>query len=356
MSAAHIIAPGQMAGAEQVVLGGCAALHARGELHSLILIDELRAGSPAREMAARADALGIPVRIVTARARLDLAMLGQLAVAARGATLLHVHGAKALVYARAIASGRPIIATHHGDLARTGPERAYALLQRTLYGAIAAVCCVSEAQRRQLSRMNPYARYTLIENFARAQRPARPEPHAAPYWLVAGRLSEEKGLDILLSALAVARPATPVWIAGEGDRRECLEEQARGLGLDEAQVRFLGWRDDIPELIAGASAVLLPSRREGMPMVALEARVAGVPIVASMVGGVPEVVTHGDGGLLVPPEDVPALAQALRRLEAEGDALRAQAQASAPAAALRWAPATWADHTLSLYETLDAPR
>jgi glycosyltransferase involved in cell wall biosynthesis len=351
---AHIIAPGPMAGAEQIVLGGAAALHARGALHSLIVIDEARAGNPGAQLAALASAQDLPVHTITTHRRLDLAMISALDDATAGATILHAHGTKPLLYAHAVAHNRPLVATHHGDLFRTNAERSYALLQRALYGAIDAVCCVSEAQRLQLSRTTPYARCAVIENFARIaprRDPATALPDA-PFWLFAGRLSQEKGLDVLLSALAAADVHTPLLVAGDGDDAIALHALAHQLGLTPDRVRFLGWRDDVPALIAAAAALIMPSRREGMPLSALEARAAGVPILASMVGGIPEIASHGDGALLVPPEDVEALASALQRLERDGDALRARARDLAPEARRRFSPDTWADRTISLYDAL----
>ena len=137
-----------------------------------------------------------------------------------------------------------------------------------------------------------------------------------PLWVCAGRLEEQKGQDVLLDALAEVRRRGLEFVAvlaGEGRRRAALEERARALGL-EANVRFAGQVEDVGPLLAAADAVVLPSRWEGMPLVLLEALARGRPVVASAVGGVPEVVTDGEHARLVPPGDVAALAEGARGL------------------------------------------
>ena len=109
-----------------------------------------------------------------------------------------------------------------------------------------------------------------------------------------------------------------VAFAGDGSRRESLERQVAALDLD-AHVRFVGRLDDVGPLLAAADAVLLPSRWEGLPLVLLEALVRLRPVVASAVGGVPEVVEDGVSGVLVPPGDVAALAEALEQLHRKPD-------------------------------------
>jgi glycosyltransferase involved in cell wall biosynthesis len=134
-----------------------------------------------------------------------------------------------------------------------------------------------------------------------------------PLWVIAGRLEEQKGHAVLFDALAeVGRRGLDftLAVAGEGSLRGQLEERARQLGL-EKQVHFVGTLEDPGPLLAAADAVLLPSLWEGLPLTLLEAMARARPVVASAVGGVPEVVTHGENGWLVPPGDVTALAEAL---------------------------------------------
>lgn len=138
----------------------------------------------------------------------------------------------------------------------------------------------------------------------------------APLLLVAANLVRRKGVDVLVEALAglageALHPA--LWIAGDGPERGALASLVKARSL-EGQVRFLGRRGDVPDLLAACDVFVLPSRLEGLGVAALEAMAAGRPVVASRVGGLGEVVGHERTGLLVPPEDPGALRVALSRL------------------------------------------
>ena len=132
----------------------------------------------------------------------------------------------------------------------------------------------------------------------------------------AGRLIELKGIEYLLRAAEELRhdfPALRVEIAGEGPERTKLEEQVQQSGLGD-HVRFLGWIDNISEVLTGWDVFVMPSLEEGLGNAALEAMAAGLPVVASSVGALPEVVEDGTTGWLVPPRDPAALALHLRLL------------------------------------------
>jgi glycosyltransferase involved in cell wall biosynthesis len=143
------------------------------------------------------------------------------------------------------------------------------------------------------------------------------------FLLFVGRLRIRKGVEVLLAALDLLRQqdgAAPMLvIAGDGEHRVALEATAARLGLDGTSVRFLGRADAarVRALLAAARALVVPSTYEGMPLVVLEAMAAGLPVVASRVSGIPEVVLDGETGWLVPPEDPQALAMALHELLAD---------------------------------------
>ena len=135
--------------------------------------------------------------------------------------------------------------------------------------------------------------------------------------LVMAALVRRKGIDVLLQALArlveEGDVRTQLWIAGQGSESAALEQQACDLGL-EKRVYFLGQRSDKAELFSICDAFLLPSRREGLGVAALEAMAAGRAVIASSVGGLADAVIDGETGLLVQPENVEQLAQAIARL------------------------------------------
>jgi glycosyltransferase involved in cell wall biosynthesis len=133
--------------------------------------------------------------------------------------------------------------------------------------------------------------------------------------LFAGRLSHEKGVDVLIHALSLTREPTVLDVAGDGPARERLEELARAMVL--GRVRFHGrlGKGALQELVRSSVATVVPSRwHENQPMSVLESFGAGVPVVASDLGGLPELVRDGEDGWLVPAEDPVALAAALDRV------------------------------------------
>ena len=148
--------------------------------------------------------------------------------------------------------------------------------------------------------------------------------------LALASLVRRKGLDVLLAALAkIPEPSVILWIAGDGPERAALEMQAERLGLS-ARVRFLGRREDAAGLLAASDVLVLPSRREGLGVAALEAMAAQKPVVATRVGGLAEAVVDGRTGLLVEPEDADGLAAAIARLVREPET-RAKLGAAGPA-------------------------
>ena len=144
----------------------------------------------------------------------------------------------------------------------------------------------------------------------------RPQPAPEPLFLFVGRLDREKGVDVLLHAFARVRERVPdarLRIVGRGPQRPILEALADRLNQSGA-ISFAGWRDPagVEEEIASAWAVVVPSRwAEPFGLVAVEAMVRGVPAIVTDHGGLAETVEHGVSGLLVPHDDVPALAAAL---------------------------------------------
>ncbi|MBA3585933.1 MAG: glycosyltransferase [Gemmatimonadetes bacterium] len=178
-----------------------------------------------------------------------------------------------------------------------------------------------EVARRMRARFRvPASKLQVVRNgidldrYCRAADPrlrlllARDEPRAVV--LTVARLDPQKGHEYLLAA-AAAIPQAVFVFAGEGEERPRLERMARALGVAD-RVRFLGHRSDIPDLLAVCDVFVLPSLYEGLPLAVLEAMAAAKPVVATAVGGTDEAVTNGKSGLLVPPAEPSALADAIR--------------------------------------------
>jgi len=141
-----------------------------------------------------------------------------------------------------------------------------------------------------------------------------------PLVLALGRLHPNKGFDLLLEALAATRGIS-LWVAGDGAQRRQLERLASRLGIAE-RVRFLGWRDDVPALLAQTDLLVCPSLHEPLGNVVIEAWSAGVPVIATASDGPAGLITDGENGVLVPLPNTPgggpqALASAIERVLAD---------------------------------------
>ncbi|MGQ0616017.1 MAG: glycosyltransferase [Acidimicrobiia bacterium] len=215
-------------------------------------------------------------------------------------------------------SGRPrVVVTLHGTDVALAAGRARPLA-RTVAGRADAVLAVSAPLARQAEDILGLS--TGAVGVARLPLPAglvpAPLPAGPLRLLAAGRASTEKGFDVLVAALAL--PEASAWSATlvtEGPERPALEKQAASLGLGD-RLRFepLVPRAALHDMVRAHSAVVVPSRSEGLGMMALEALALGRPVVASSVGGLPEVVEDGVDGVLVPADDPLALARALAGL------------------------------------------
>ncbi len=140
-------------------------------------------------------------------------------------------------------------------------------------------------------------------------------------------------------------------VVGDGERGDELKAEVARLGLDD-QVRFLGWRADLERIYRASDAVALTSRNEGSPVALIEAMAAGCSVVSTRVGGVPDVVTHGETGLLVEMDDAAGLAEALRRLACDR-ALAARLGAAGQASVIeRYGASRLLRDVDALYQTL----
>ncbi|HWC06858.1 MAG TPA: glycosyltransferase family 4 protein [Gemmatimonadota bacterium] len=215
----------------------------------------------------------------------------------------------------------PLLVTLQNRLLTDGGAAGDTLQSRVLGAADGVVAC-SAAIREEVARRVPTAssRCVVIPNSIETpDRPPTPLPFQPPRLLCLGRLVPVKGFDLALTALAAIHDQIPdlcLTVAGDGPTRAGLERMAAEAGL-ESVVRFTGWvrPGDIPDLINEATIVLLPSReREGLPVVAVQAALMGRPMIATPVGGLPEIVVHGVTGLIVEEEDPRALAKAITAL------------------------------------------
>ncbi len=220
-------------------------------------------------------------------------------------------------------AGIPVLAIAHGWTAATWRVRCYETLDRWVLCRMDAVACVSKAQGDKVRRAGvAEAKVAVIQNSIGPE--AFVEPDAAtrtemegwfaqkPRWLIgaAGRLSPEKGFAVLIEAaeeVAIQRPDAGFVLFGDGPMRADLERRIAEHGLQD---RFIlaGFRTDLGRFLPNLDVAVMSSYTEGLPVILLETGAAGVPTVATAVGGIPEVIDDGQSGCLVPPGDAQALA------------------------------------------------
>ena len=272
-----------------------------------------------------------------------IALLGLIRAIRRGRyDIVHTHTSKAGLLGRIAAylcRVPAIIHSSHGTVLQgyfsLGVTRLFAFLERVAAPLSDRIICLTRREIEQYleAGIGDRERFTYIFNGIDLSKfEARKGDRAAIrselgfddddiLCVTAGRLAPVKGQSDLLTGFAAAReenPSLKLVVIGDGELRDDLEGQATALGIAES-TRFLGWRDDVAELLDGMDLFALTSLNEGLGLAIIEAMAKRLPVVATSVGGVPEVVDDGQTGLLVRAEDHDAIAEAITRLASDVD-------------------------------------
>jgi glycosyltransferase involved in cell wall biosynthesis len=272
--------------------------------------------------------------------------------------LLHAHFGlpdALVVHRQAERAGLPFVVTLHGDDAfKVLPRRDWigGAVRRAVTAA-SAVICVSDAMARAVSTTVDVEPIVIPNGYDDGLF-KRSELERSLGLLFVGNLVPTKNLPMLLRSYARVRSdiGMPLTIVGDGPLRASLAASAASLGVADS-VRFLGvqGRRQVADLMARAAALVLPSLSEGWGVVVAEALASGTPVVASRVGGVPEILASDDGGILVPPADEDALAAALIEIAAR------RPDPAAVAAASRARPwSVQANHIATVYRRVLSDR
>ena len=279
--------------------------------------------------------------------------------------VVHTHGYRVDVLDAGVARrlGIPTVTTVHGFTAADWKGRLYEALQRRAFRRFDAVVAVSAPLHRDLlsAGLRPDRLHLFPNAFAGSDAPLEraearrvlgigaDEFHVG--WV--GRLSAEKGCDVLLEALGGVQDLPfRASVIGDGPERRALEDRARALGLDE-RVRWRGVIADASRLFRAFDVLVLSSRTEGTPIVLLEAMAAGVPIVATRVGGVPEMLGPEEAWL-VAPDDPDALGAAIRAAHPRLPDSGARGAAAQRRAAADYALQPWLTRYAELYRSLSS--
>jgi glycosyltransferase involved in cell wall biosynthesis len=340
MRVVHIIKAVRIAGAERHVMILLDGLRQRGVDARLVLLVE--PAKPMDDYVEQLEERGIPVKRLPIHSHGDFslysrlrAMLGPLKL-----DIAHTHLIHADLYGIPTARtlGVPlVITTRHNDdvFRRRQPMR---VMNRTLWQMADAGIAISNAVARfsiEVEGAPPEKMHTIY--YGLEYKPREVDRQAARLALrrelglpgealligTVSRLIAQKGLTYGLQAFARVCGSFPdahLVIVGEGPLLSELRTEARRMGIAE-RIHFLGWRQDVPQVMAALDIFLMPSLWEGFGLVLLEAMAQAVPVVGSAVSAIPEVVVHGETGLLVPARNVDMLADALGQLMSD-NALR----------------------------------
>ena len=361
----HVIASGGYGGAESVVRMLADGLARRGHrVHvalSLAETGEHPLETQLRSSPLEVTAWRLPPRAYKRERELIAGLCDRLAP-----DVVHTHGYRADVVASKAMRGRPtpLVSTAHGFTRGDPKNRLYEWLQRRAYRRFDAVVAVSRSVADRLLSAGVSAdRVHLVPNawipagepMSRSSaRRALGLPAEGPVVGWVGRLSKEKGADVLVDAIA-RLPGGPAAFAvlGDGPERSALESRAASRGVDE-RIRWLGGVAGAGRYFPAFDLFVLSSRTEGTPIVLFEAMGAGVPIVATSVGGVPDVVSDREA-ILVTPDDPTALAGAIQRALADfgTEALARAARAKLESA---YDPQTWLESHEDLYHAIRRQR
>ena len=365
LSIVHVLSSFGVGGQERVALDLAIGQKARGHQVSVISLAPPPDGAMADEFREH----GIAVDRVEKRGGLDPTLVPRLARALRklGADVVHTHNPLPLIYGAPAARlvGAAAIHTKHG---RNPAGRANRLLRRAAAQLASAFVAVSDTTHEQALAQHdaPRSRMHTIANGIRLDR-YHPDPEArartraelglGDAWVVGtvGRLDAYKNQSLLVRAMAplLAQGARLV-IVGDGPTRADVEAAVKQLP-DPSRVVMTGRRMDVPQLMPAFDVFALSSQTEGLPLVVPEAMAAGLPVVATAVGGLPTVIDEGETGLLVPVDDA-AYAAALRSLHDDRVRARRMGARAREVALARYDYGRMVDAYLALYQNAISKR
>jgi glycosyltransferase involved in cell wall biosynthesis len=359
----HVLDPGEAGGRERVVQGLAAAQRRAGRDVAVVAVIE--PGTEPAAFAAPLKSAGVEIVYLPVPRRRYLGERAQLArlLSQLRPAVVHTHGYRPDVVDAGVARqlGIPTVTTVHGFTGGDRRNRFYEWTQRRAFRRMDAVVAVSQPLADLLAAHGisrdridvvPNGWVELTEPLDRdAARAALGVENRDFHLGWVGRLSHEKGPDLFLQALVQLEDLPfRASIMGSGQESSSLRTRADALGLSD-RVRWHGTIRDAVRFFPAFDVLVLTSRAEGTPVVLLEAMAVGVPIVATAVGGVPDLLTHSEA-VLVPPGDPEALAAAARRVYGDRAGARARAEAARRRLVSCCDAATWVDRYDSVYSRI----
>jgi glycosyltransferase involved in cell wall biosynthesis len=323
MRVLQLISSTGLFGAERVVLELSKSLRLMANCYPTVgVIKNLK--NPHTEVTDEAESNDLSTVLFPCRGKFDLHTIFEIRdfVTRHKIDLIHCHGYKSNFYGLLASKNTlPTLTTNHNWLTTHWKLKVYCFLDAMWIRHFDRIVAVSEEIKREMVKYNvPEKKIAVIDNgidIEEFHREISTEKIRKEFSLnehtkvtgTVGSLKPEKGHTFLLKAAKEVLGITPnvkFLIVGDGPLREALEREARDLGIDK-DVIFAGYRRDIAEMLGAMDIFVLPSVREGLPMVVLEAMASRKPVIATRVGGISKVIKNEENGILVEPKDVVAL-------------------------------------------------
>lgn len=315
----------------------------------------------------RCEKLSLPTVVLPMQSQWDVAWIVRCCALVRcqRVDLIHAHEFRANVFGAIVAKlcGIPLVGTVHGK--NYYPDHVKRRMAYRWVSTAAKMVAVSEDLRRFLQDQVGVHRDRVARIYNGVDMPERMSRERVAQFRsdlgiqpseftlgIVGSLYPVKGHTYLFDAFRSVlklHPKTKLLVVGQGDLEDSLKRQVLELGIDHA-VSFLGLRNDVPSILAALDLFVLPSLSEGLPVALLEAMSAAVPVVASSVGGTPEIVQDGQSGLLVSPKNAPELADRILEIINNRDKSKLLGERGRERVAKEFTTARMFDHYQELYD------
>jgi glycosyltransferase involved in cell wall biosynthesis len=348
----HLFAPGPIGGAEKVIISGLKALQLTHKEIELWLIKETRNTQLCNKFLEHLELekINIKINIFETKKPLDLSLIKNLkeSFAVSDVKIIHAHGIKASFYGNLSKPKKvKFILTHHGNTSHTLKVKVYEYIEQKIMQRSDATIAVSQTMKNDLLKKN-IQNVELVENLLSFEPITRTLPENDKLEMtIIGRLSPEKGHIDLLKALSTVKFNFNLKIIGTGSETNIIQEYIEENNLHKS-VQLLGFKKDINSYLFKTDVLLMPSHREGLPMILIEAICSGVPVLGSSVGALKYLVT--DNGILFESQNISEIKNSLKLFVVNKSNYLDTAIKKASIFQERFHPQKWVNSTIEVYK------
>jgi len=346
----HLFAPGPLGGAEKVIISGLRELRKEHENIELWLIKESRLPEVCDFFLKHIDKTDIKIKVFETDKPLDLNLKKRLtsSLMESQVSIIHAHGIKASFYGYlSKPNNSKFILTHHGNTSHNLKVKIYEYIEQIIMRKADSTIAVSHIMHESLILKN-IKNVELVENLLSFIPITRTAPHNKKLEMVIiGRISPEKGHLDLLEALTKITFDFNLQVIGTGNSESMVLDFIKENNLED-KVQFIGFKDEIKEYLSKADVLLMPSHREGLPMILIEALCIGTPVIGSSVGGLKYLVSNN--GILFSPQNTIEIVDSLKLFNKDKSIYLDIALEMTKEFQKRFHPNRWAKDTIKVYK------